>query len=105
MRCRRARKLVHVQLFQPPRFPTSRNLDKPLVGSDCLPVLAKANRTIQRPQVDGDKIRRNIPKIGNRVKYWGKSGRIENETSLTVCHIPWLQCSLATIEMPRIRKR
>ena len=27
--------------FQPPRFSTSRNLDKPQVVSNCLPVLAK----------------------------------------------------------------
>ena len=59
--------------FQPPRFSTSRNLDKPLVGSDCLPVLAKCENRDNTaptgvPQVDGDKIHRNIPKIGNRVR-------------------------------------
>ena len=61
--------------FQPPRFPTSRNHDK---------------------------IHRNIPKIGNRVRsHWRlvRSG-LENDTSLTVCHIPRLDSSQARIEMP-----
>ena len=63
--------------FRPPRFPTSRNHDK---------------------------IHRNIPKIGNRVRsHWRlvRSG-LENDTSLTVCHIPRLDSSQARIEMPPI---
>ena len=61
--------------FRPPRFPRSRNHDK---------------------------FHRNIPKIGNRVRsHWRlvRSG-LENDTSLTVCHIPRLDSSQARIEMP-----